>query len=68
MCFDPATVGFRRDMDVLDIGGLEELVLRLLEENAARRSKVSAPGDENRRLDGLKRADGSPSVPHQKFT
>jgi hypothetical protein len=42
------------DIDVLNAAGLKDLLLRVLEENAALRAEVAALREENRRLKGLK--------------
>jgi hypothetical protein len=42
------------DIDALDAEGLKELLLRVLEKNAALRAEVAALREENRRLKGLK--------------
>ena len=42
------------DIDALDIAGLKELILQLLEENAQHRAEVAALREENARLKGLK--------------
>ena len=51
--------GSPRDIDALDVEALKNLVLRVLEENAALRAEVAALREENRRLKGLK---GPPSI------